>query len=310
MASEFPSLLDFNATDDFNANALDGLTLGSPVMLPHQLDHLPSAPVDMGGYMLAPSLNTKTSAMSLASTSSYSMGSMEQPMAPTMHEFQSPADLSNSTITPAMPQFRPPSPANSDPGDGGHRFPDHRLFSSPSMPALNARFTRRKASRAVSYRDFNFDGDSDDDYEMDADGDYEYDDDQEDGAAARGRKRARRVAGDGDVSDGSAASGSRMRSIGAGGRKVSSARRGPLDPKARRSKNKKRHLCTRPGCTSSFTRITDMERHLASVHRAVDSNVNRCTFCQKQFSREDAVLRHENDSCPQRPKKKAVEKWI
>ncbi len=232
-------------------------------------------------------------------------------MASTMNEYQIQADLSNSTITPAMPQFRPPSPAISDPGDAIHRFPDHRLFSSPSMPALNARFARRKASRAVSYRDFNFDGESDDDFEMDADGDYEYDDDKDDGAAARGRKRARRVAGDGDGSDDdSAASGSRMRSVGAGGRKVSNARRGPLDPKARRSKNKKRHHCTRAGCTSSFTRITDMERHVASVHRPADSNTNKCTFCQKQFSREDAVLRHENDSCPQRPKKKAVEKWI
>lgn len=78
---------------------------------------------------------------------------------------------------------------------------------------------------------------------------------------------------------------------------------------AAKRKVKRRHHCTRDGCTSSFTRVTDMERHVASVHRQADTDANRCSFCRKAFSREDAVLRHENDSCPMRPKKKAVERW-
>jgi hypothetical protein len=73
-------------------------------------------------------------------------------------------------------------------------------------------------------------------------------------------------------------------------------------------KSKRRHHCPRPNCHASFTRITDMERHLASVHRTKDDGeVNeacRCAFCGKMFSREDAVLRHENDSCPVRVKRR------
>ena len=75
-------------------------------------------------------------------------------------------------------------------------------------------------------------------------------------------------------------------------------------------KSKRRHHCPRPNCHATFTRITDMERHLGSVHRAREGGTVdeacRCSFCGKVFSREDAVLRHENDSCPVRVKKR---KW-
>ena len=73
-------------------------------------------------------------------------------------------------------------------------------------------------------------------------------------------------------------------------------------------KSKRRHHCPRPNCSATFTRITDMERHMGSVHRTKDDGeVNeacRCAFCGKMFSREDAVLRHENDSCPVRVKRR------
>ncbi|EED77129.1 predicted protein [Postia placenta Mad-698-R] len=60
--------------------------------------------------------------------------------------------------------------------------------------------------------------------------------------------------------------------------------------------------CLKPGCTKSFRRITDRNRHLrssCSKEKTGDLEKPRCSHCNKQFSRDDAVKRHIDDgACP------------
>ncbi|KAF9797518.1 hypothetical protein IEO21_10866 [Rhodonia placenta] len=60
--------------------------------------------------------------------------------------------------------------------------------------------------------------------------------------------------------------------------------------------------CLKPGCTKSFRRITDRNRHLrssCSKGKPSDLEKPRCSHCNKQFSRDDAVKRHIDDgACP------------
>ncbi|EED83119.1 predicted protein [Postia placenta Mad-698-R] len=60
--------------------------------------------------------------------------------------------------------------------------------------------------------------------------------------------------------------------------------------------------CLKPGCTKSFERITDRNRHLrssCSKEKTGDLEKPRCSHCNKQFSRDDAVKRHIDDgACP------------
>lgn len=180
----------------------------------------------------------------------------------------------------------------------GVSSPTTEAFESES--SLDSRVTRRKNIRMVF---------SDDDYMDESDDDYDEDDVEEDSP------RKRRMNSLKSLTDGSASSDydgerrgfpSSSRSVGrkgVGNRRFSTIGERKSSTNSKR-KTKRRHHCPREGCQSSFTRYTDMERHLATVHRPSDTDANRCTFCHKAFSRDDAVLRHENDSCPMRPKKR------
>lgn len=81
------------------------------------------------------------------------------------------------------------------------------------------------------------------------------------------------------------------------GRRSSPARAVPLD---RFRGGKGKIACTwvppaghRP-CHRSFTRRADLERHIATVHQML--NV-ACAQCGATFSRQDALTRHQRDSC-------------
>jgi hypothetical protein len=52
---------------------------------------------------------------------------------------------------------------------------------------------------------------------------------------------------------------------------------------------KKRHHCDQ--CKSSFGRIQDLNRHLATIHS--DRRDFVCEFCNKEFSRRDSLKRHQ-----------------
>ena len=82
------------------------------------------------------------------------------------------------------------------------------------------------------------------------------------------------------------------------GRRSSPGRAVPLDRFARGSKGK--IPCSwvpPPGhrpCMRSFTRRADLERHISTVHQML--NV-ACAQCGATFSRQDALTRHQRDSC-------------
>ncbi|KAF7362198.1 hypothetical protein MVEN_00565900 [Mycena venus] len=72
----------------------------------------------------------------------------------------------------------------------------------------------------------------------------------------------------------------------------------------------KRHPCTVPGCTESFTRPNDVLRHIrnAAIHKgstqqaeALAASSTLCKFCGEELSRADAARRHElKASCGKR----------
>ncbi|KAJ7125072.1 hypothetical protein C8R44DRAFT_734384 [Mycena epipterygia] len=72
----------------------------------------------------------------------------------------------------------------------------------------------------------------------------------------------------------------------------------------------KRHPCTVPGCTESFTRLNDVLRHIknAAIHKgttqqaeALASSPTVCKKCGEELSRPDAARRHElKASCGKR----------
>ena len=82
------------------------------------------------------------------------------------------------------------------------------------------------------------------------------------------------------------------------GRRSSPSRAVPLDRFARGGKGK--IPCSwqpPPGhrpCMRSFTRRADLERHISTVHQML--NV-ACASCGATFSRQDALTRHQRDSC-------------
>ncbi|KAJ7244167.1 hypothetical protein B0H12DRAFT_1129723 [Mycena haematopus] len=57
----------------------------------------------------------------------------------------------------------------------------------------------------------------------------------------------------------------------------------------------KRHPCTVPGCTESFTRPNDVQRHIknAAIHRSERNVGPVCSKCGDELSRPDAARRHE-----------------
>lgn len=229
-----------------------------------------------------------------------------------------------SPLSPESPHLRaPPS------SQGVH---DSRSVSPHS--SLYTRAARRKVSN-VNYAVDEYDSDSDGDYEYD--GDYDGDEEREVGIVGRVAKRRRSAEADNGrqdangkrararsdasrlhkadsegflspfVDDTLASASASVPSSNAALASYSSRSRNKSKPKPKQ-KSKRRHHCSRPNCHATFTRITDMERHLASVHRTREGDepvdACRCAFCGKAFSREDAVLRHENDSCPVRVKKR------
>ncbi|KAJ7496965.1 hypothetical protein FB451DRAFT_1457032 [Mycena latifolia] len=72
----------------------------------------------------------------------------------------------------------------------------------------------------------------------------------------------------------------------------------------------KRHPCTVPGCTESFTRPNDVLRHIknAAIHKgttqqaeALAASSTLCKYCGEELSRADAARRHElKASCGKR----------
>ncbi|KAJ6593534.1 hypothetical protein B0H19DRAFT_1090815 [Mycena capillaripes] len=72
----------------------------------------------------------------------------------------------------------------------------------------------------------------------------------------------------------------------------------------------KRHPCTVPGCTESFTRLNDVLRHVknAAIHKgstqqaeALAASSTLCKYCGEELSRADAARRHElKASCGKR----------
>lgn len=67
---------------------------------------------------------------------------------------------------------------------------------------------------------------------------------------------------------------------------------------ARKAKAKLEHIpCAAEGCHKVFTRITDMKRHMTTVH---DGGRFSCD-CGRNYSRPDALARHQkHPSCPVR----------
>ena len=203
----------------------------------------------------------------------------------------------------AGPYFSPSAPNLSSP-----QIPENTESNPPlegdgfvSETLLNDRVERRRKSVRLVFSD-------DDEYMEDSDDDYYEDEDFDDDSPRKRRKNSpksfsERSSTSSDYDDERRGSPSSRRS-GTKGKRRSLSIGDKKSGAVSKRKTKRRHYCPRDGCQSSFTRYTDMERHLATVHRPTDTEANRCAFCRKAFSRDDAVLRHENDSCPMRPKKK------
>lgn len=216
-----------------------------------------------------------------------------------------------SSYTDAI-HIPPPPRSGSAPALTGGSSADMFSFPTsagfPSEGPLHSRSTRRKTSRVNYSEAFGGESDGDDEYI----GDHPMRD--QSGRIVKRRKAGGNAAftlSESDSESGSSASCDdaprRGRKPGLAGRRAVS-----MSAASNKRKCKRRHSCIRPGCGATFTRVTDMERHVSSVHREGDTDANRCSFCRKAFSREDAVLRHENDSCPMRPRKKAAtpaERW-
>ncbi|KAI5120068.1 hypothetical protein M0805_002630 [Coniferiporia weirii] len=311
LSSQYPASLQFDSYGESPARAFNDLSLGSslrsPILLPFDLE---SDVVEPYNLVSTQSTDTNNSSNFISNALALDL-SIDT-------NFITPPDLDpfltfgNNLVTPpqsnSLPPYSEPALAPSPPvtapsytgGSVEEAFPSSSCIPSDSY--LQSRVTRQKVSR-IDYSEGGYEGDSDDEYRED-----ELDD--------LPRLTKRRKAGssgatfslssDEEFSDDAP-------SIAERGRKTLGPRRGKGSSAgaAAKRKQKRRHYCPRNGCQSSFTRITDMERHVSSVHRGIDTDANRCSFCRKAFSREDAVLRHENDSCPMRPKtrKRSAECW-
>ncbi|TDL22509.1 hypothetical protein BD410DRAFT_206090 [Rickenella mellea] len=187
-------------------------------------------------------------------------------------------DIDNIT-TPPSPSSRPSLSSRSSYADSFAHCDSDSATTLETDSEFNN--TRRRVAK-INYAEFDYDRDSDDDYS--------------DSTDSSPRKKARKSPS--SHSDDGSRESSRQTPVGGRKPKGSSSSKG--------KKSKRRHWCPLDGCQTSFTRPTDLERHVASVHAPNRDEINKCTYCKKSFSREDAVLRHENDSCPARPKKTDV----
>lgn len=297
LTAQYSGSLHFDSAGETPATAFNTLSLGSPLRSPIMLPHYPEV-IEPYNLFATPDASPDFSSNALALDFSADTTLHAGPAHTQESLLFTP--YGNDTLTPqkaksmsslsVLPETSSSMGVPSFTGgsmDGGF----------PSESSLFARSTRRKTSR-IDYAEQGYEGDSDDEYEQDAN------------AGVSKRRKARTASAafpgesDDEASEDSAGRGRKPRGPGRG-KGGAAAGAGA----AAKRKAKRRHHCTRDGCTSSFTRVTDMERHVASVHRHGDTDANRCSFCRKVFSREDAVLRHENDSCPMRPKKKAAERW-
>lgn len=290
----------FSTNEDPSPRAFNNMSLSSPLRSPISLAarHTSSA--------VNPMSLMHTSGASTIQPSSI----MPNALALDLQEeaIQTPHPSQGYTLPPFGGSATSPPPPNSSRSSPLSDAPSHSVpsytggsadsfsFSSgfPSESLMLSRATRRKTSK-IDYAEAAYDGDSDDDFVIP-------------GSDATIRNPKRRKASSASVafsvegeSDEDSSDNTHNLLKRSGKRSVSRSGAGA----ASKRKCKRRHHCPREGCSSSFTRITDMDRHISSVHRAGDTDANRCTFCHKAFSREDAVLRHENDSCPMRPRKKS-----
>ncbi|ODH29340.1 hypothetical protein ACO22_03767 [Paracoccidioides brasiliensis] len=55
------------------------------------------------------------------------------------------------------------------------------------------------------------------------------------------------------------------------------------------------YKCAAPQCTQKFTRKTDLERHVDSVHKKLRQH--GCDQCGHYFARQDTLRRHREDGC-------------
>ncbi|THH04621.1 hypothetical protein EW145_g5382 [Phellinidium pouzarii] len=313
LRSHYPGPLQFDSAGESSANAFNGLSLGSPlrspILLPYQSESGVVEPYNlMNHHHTTTSIDTSnliSNALALDLSVDTNFAGSSQPESILLPPF------GESLLTPL--RSKSPSPFSelneaSSPPAGvsthtGGKIEENHLLSAgfPSENYLQTRVTRRKTSR-IDYAEEGYEGDSDDDYE---EGNFD------DSPRSVKRRRAGQSGATFSLDSDEELSEDTQESVGRGRKPRGPGRgKGGNAGAAAKRKCKQRHHCPRDGCRSSFTRVTDMERHVASVHRPVDTDANRCAFCRKAFSREDAVLRHENDSCPMRPKKKAVERWM
>lgn len=300
LTAQYSGSLQFDPAGETPATAFNTLSLGSPLRSPIMLPYNPEPEVIEPYHLFAhqgpnPDFSSNALALDLSADTTQHAGPVQEALLITPY--------GNDTLTPqktkSMPSLSGLPETSSSVG-----VPSYTAGSMeggfPSESSLFARATRRKTSR-IDYSEQGYEGDSDDEYEEGA------------SAGISKRRKARTASAafpgesDDEASEDSAGRARKPRGPGRG-KGAGSSGAGGAGATSKR-KVKRRHHCTRDGCTSSFTRVTDMERHVASVHREGDTDANRCSFCRKAFSREDAVLRHENDSCPMRPKKKAAERW-
>lgn len=294
MFEDFSTQYPFDPAGETPATAFNTLTLGSPspTMLPFNTEPSGVEPINIfTSHDGSPHFSSNALALDFSVETPQQTSGIQEALLTTPY--------GNNTLSPHKAKSMPSLPKFPETSSlGVPSFTGGSMEGFSSEQSLFARATRRKTSR-VDYSEQAYDGDSDDEFEAGT------------SAGISKRRKGRTVSAaypvdsDDDASEDSTGRGrkgrghARVRSGGVAGASGAAAKR----------KVKRRHHCTQDGCTSSFTRVTDMERHVASVHRQADTDANRCSFCRKAFSREDAVLRHENDSCPMRPKKKAVERW-
>lgn len=273
---------------------LDSLSLYSPMssalLLPPNLGH-DSMYLEPLGESLFPYDDSPDKAGTIDAKTAF--GSFNN-HAHSWHSYEPPVSEDDVASPPSPSETS--SAASSPPANAASKS----RAQQPQTPASAGRsasgaFTFTKVSKRkivkINYAEDGYDGDSDDEY-----------------SDAMSSKRARHAeddfSPDDDDDDEVPLSLSRSGTP-ALGRRTKLKFGSPGSASAHKSKKgKRRHWCPRDACQTSFTRPTDLERHMASVHREGGSDANKCTFCAKQFSREDAVLRHENDSCPARPRKK------
>ncbi|KAH8110892.1 hypothetical protein DFH11DRAFT_725630 [Phellopilus nigrolimitatus] len=308
LSAQYPNALHFSTVDDSSVHAFNGLSLGSPMRSPVRLPFFPESD-SVGAIDPNALVNNQGPPAGIDTTNPCLMSNaLALDLATETHagsSFAGPSQLRNSHSLPRLgspfhtkspsPLTEAPSSAHSVPHTEISALPHSAGFPSESDSFLRNRVFRRKTSR-IDYAEEGYDGDSDDDED--------YAGEESDVPRVSKRRKAGVAFVNDSDEDLSLSEDGHGRRPGARGRKP----RGKGANGNAKRKCKRRHQCPKDGCGSSFTRVTDMERHIASVHRNADTDANRCAFCRKAFSREDAVLRHENDSCPMRPKKNAAAK--